>query len=107
MRLWAPASLSAQVERTVRFTDLDVNGHMNNGRYLDWLADLLPSGFHEKHVIRDMTLGYVAEAREADALLQQWQMDEHGHLRLEITRPAGDKNHRIFSADVQFRPDIL
>ncbi len=99
-RSLAPASLGAQVERTVRFTDLDVNGHMNNARYLDWLADLLPGSFHQEHTIHDMTLGYMAEALEEDRLLQQWQMDENGHLRLEITRPDGEKGHRIFSADV-------
>ena len=99
-RSLAPASLGAQVERTVRFTDLDVNGHMNNARYLDWLADLLPGSFHQDHIIRDMTLGYLSEALEQDRLLQQWQMDENGRLRLEITRPGGEKNHRIFSADV-------
>lgn len=99
-RSLAPASLGAQVERTVRFTDLDVNGHMNNARYLDWLADLLPGSFHRDHFIRDMTLGYLSEALEEDRLLQQWQMDENGHLRLEITRPDGEKGHRIFSADV-------
>lgn len=101
-RSLAPASLGAQVERTVRFTDLDVNGHMNNARYLDWLADLLPGSFHQEHTIQDMTLGYMAEALEEDRLLQQWQMDENGHLRLEITRPDGEKGHRIFSADVLY-----
>lgn len=103
----APATLAQQVERTVRFTDLDVNGHMNNGRYLDWLADLLPGSFHQDHVIRDMTLGYVAEAVEGDRLLQHWQMDDDGQLRLEISRPGGEKNHRIFCADVQFGSDFL
>ena len=103
----APASLSAQIARTVRFTDLDGNGHMNNARYLDWMADLLPSSFHADHVIRDMTLGYVAEAREGDGLQQQWQLLEDGRLRLEITRADGEKNSRIFSADIQFGPDIL
>ena len=103
----APATLSAQIGRTVRFTDLDSNGHMNNARYLDWMADLLPSSFHEEHVIRDMTLGYVAEAREGDGLQQQWQILEDGRLRLEITRPEGEKVNRIFSADVQFGLDVL
>ena len=103
----APASLSAQIARTVRFTDLDGNGHMNNARYLDWMADLLPSSFHADHVIRDMTLGYVAEAREGDGLQQQWQLLEDGRLRLEITRADGEKNSRIFSADIQFGTDIL
>ena len=103
----APACLSAQTERTVRFTDLDINGHMNNARYLDWLADLLPGSFHQHHVIRDVTLGYVAEAVEGDRLQQQWELDENGHLRLEITRPGGEKNHRIFCAEVLFGTDIL
>ena len=103
----APACLSAQTERTVRFTDLDVNGHMNNARYLDWLADLLPGSFHQHHVIRDVTLGYVAEAVEGDRLQQQWELDENGHLRLEITRPSGEKNHRIFCAEVLYGTDIL
>ena len=103
----APATLGDRVERTVRFTDLDVNGHMNNARYLDHLADLLPGSFHEHHVIQDMTLGYLAEALEGDVLQQQWQLDENSRLRLEITRPAGEKNNRIFSADVQYGSDFL
>ena len=103
----APATLAAEVQRMVRFTDLDVNGHMNNARYLDWLADLLPGSFHQDNVIRDMTLGYVAEALEGDNLQQQWQLEEDGHLRLEITRPGGEKNHRIFCADVQYGSHIL
>jgi acyl-CoA thioesterase FadM len=103
----SPASLSAEVARQVRFTDLDVNGHMNNARYLDWLADLLPGSFHQTHMIRDMTLGYVSEALEGDELLQQWFLDENARLRLEITRPGGEKNHRIFSADVIFGADVL
>lgn len=103
----APGTLTNTAQRTVYYTELDVNGHMNNARYLDHLADLLPGSFHENHVIRDMTLGYLAEAREGDTLLQQWQLEENGHLRLEITRPGGEKNHRIFSADVQFGADIL
>ena len=102
-----PACLTAEAERFVRFTDLDVNGHMNNARYLDWLADLLPGNFHQDNVIRDMTLGYVAEALEGDNLQQQWQLEEDGHLRLEITRPGGEKNHRIFCADVQYGSHIL
>ena len=52
-------------------------------------------------------LGYVAEAREGDGLQQQWQLLEDGRLRLEITRADGEKNSRIFSADIQFGPDIL
>ena len=98
----SPATLSGCLERTVRFTDLDINGHMNNCRYLDWAADLLPSQFHEAHAIQDFTLGYLSEAREGDSLQIFHQLTQSQQLRLEIQRDSDGKNHRIFCADIRF-----
>ena len=98
----SPVQLSASLSRQVRFTDLDINGHMNNCRYLDWAYDLLPSAFHQDHEIRDFTLGYLSEAREGDTLLLQHAVDENGTLRLEIQRPEEEKQHRIFCAQLQY-----
>lgn len=96
----APLTLACRVQRRVCFTDLDCNGHMNNARYLDWVADLLPSDFHAAHPIRDMTLGYVAEAREGDVLEVSWQAQADGRLELEIQRREGEQTHRIFCARI-------
>ena len=98
----APAVLSGCQERAVRFTDLDLNGHMNNCRYLDWAADLLPSGFHKEHTARDFTLGYLSEAREGDRLTIRHAVTDEHSLRLEITRAEEGKEHRIFCADMQY-----
>ncbi len=97
-----PAALSTCEGRTVRFTDLDINGHMNNCRYLDWAADLLPSQFHEAYTLQDFTLGYLAEAREGDSLQIFHQLTEPDRLRLEIQRCDGNKTHRIFCGDLHF-----
>lgn len=97
-----PVMLADSCSRRVCFTDLDINGHMNNCRYLDWAFDLLPSTFHEGHSLQDITLGYLSEAREGDALQLQHEILEDGSLRLEILRPEGEKLHRIFSADMKF-----
>ena len=59
-----PAILENASSRKVCFTDLDRNGHMNNTRYLDWIADLLPSAFHEAHPVREFTVCYLSEAIE-------------------------------------------
>ena len=93
-----PAELTEGQSRQVRFTDLDINGHMNNCRYLDWAWDLLPSSFHKDRTLRTFTLGYLSEAREEEILLQQLQTEEDGTVKLEISRPEGDKNARIFCA---------
>ena len=39
-------------DRTVCFTDLDRNGHMNNTRCMDWIDDLMPSVFHAGHIVK-------------------------------------------------------
>ena len=98
----APVQLSGVQERAVRFTDLDLNGHMNNCRYLDWAADLLPSDFHKDHTVKDFTLGYLSEAREGDSLRIAHQLLDEGSLRLEILRSAVGKDHRIFAAELHF-----
>ncbi len=97
-----PAVLEQCQQRPVRFTDLDLNGHMNNCRYLDWAADLLPSAFHEAHYIRDFTLSYLSEAREGDGLSLRYALQPDGVLRLQIQREADGQTHQIFGAQLQF-----
>ena len=101
-RSLTPAALSASQTRTVAFTDLDINGHMNNCRYLDWAYDLLPSDFHRQHTIRELTLGYLSEAREDDVLQLGHETSQDGLFRLEIQRRQPDGQHRIFCAEIHY-----
>ena len=61
IELDAPASIPAKVlehtaSRTVGYTELDRNGHMNNTKYLEWISDLLPSSFHASRKPREFTV---------------------------------------------------
>ena len=112
--LATPGSLAAKSfsnthVRRVCFTDLDRNGHMNNTKYLEWLSDLLPSGFHRDHEPREFTVCYHAEARETDALHLSWQVDETGLLQVESWKESPEDNsfHRIFAAQVRYEDHIL
>lgn len=103
--LAVPGSLSPQIlsqhrQRTVCFTDLDRNGHMNNTRYLDWIDDLLPSAFHESHVPAEITVVYLSEAREGQDLRLSWDISGEGCLQVEAHREKTDAQEweRIFSA---------
>ena len=109
-RSLSPRPMAQSRSRTVSFTDLDVNVHMNNTRYLDWIMDLLPSQFHRDHSIKDFTLCYMNEALEGQSLNLNWELDETGALQVEIRRekdePAGDFD-RIFAAKVEFDDGVL
>jgi acyl-ACP thioesterase len=75
---------------------------MNNCRYLDWAADLIPSDFHRDHIPREFTLCYLSEAREGDLLELGYRLDDSGLLQLEIQRPEAAGSHRIFAAQLHF-----
>lgn len=91
--------------RTVMFSELDRNGHMNNTRYLDWIADLLPSAFHEHHTLQEFTICYLSEAREQEEISLQWQLDENGIMQVAAHRTKTDihqSKQQIFTAQALF-----
>ncbi len=107
--LAAPGSMSLkglekQAKRTVRYADLDRNGHMNNTRYLEWVEDLLPSTFHKDHEAREFTICYHTEALEGEQLELSWQVSDRGQLQVDGVRrlPDGETFQRVFTAQVQY-----
>ena len=102
-RTIATRTMERSVGRTVLFSDVDRNGHMNNTKYLDWVQDLLPSAFHEGHSLREMTVCYMTESREGQTLDLGWTLTEDGTMQVDGTR----KGKRIFAALLQFESGIL
>lgn len=59
-----PATLTAQA----RYTDIDVNEHVNSARYVTWLLDSYSPAFHRGHTLRRLELNYVTETKWGDAI---------------------------------------
>lgn len=106
--LKAPAGLPAgsfekTLLRSVCYSDLDVNGHMNNTRYLDWICDLLRAEFHREHPVRAVTVCYMSEALEGQQLQLSWSEGEVLRVDGDLPQTSADAVHtRIFSARVEF-----
>ena len=98
----APGRLRNSRERTVCYTDLDRNGHMNNTRCLDWIDDLLPSEFHSLHRVREFTVCYYAEGKEGQELTLRWDFSETGSLQADSYRREDGKEARVFALRIQY-----
>ena len=90
------------VLRTVGYSLLDRNGHMNNTRYLDWVDDLLSSDFHLAHPVQEFTLCYLNEAREGDAIELSYELSDGPVLTVDAFRQKTGTADRIFSAQILF-----
>ena len=87
--------------RTVAFSELDRNGHMNNTYYLNWAQDLLPSEFHAQHSLRAFNICYLAEGREGQTMDLLWTVSPEGVLSVE-GKTGGEDAHRIFAVTVEY-----
>ena len=65
-------------ERTIRYCDIDYNGHMNNTRYPDMLCDFLPDVFAKR--VLGFTLSYLHEATFGHTLKVGRAKAEGGYL---------------------------
>ena len=98
-----PKPLEGRQQRQVRYTELDVNGHMNNTRYLDWVDDLLPGVFHRDHPAAEFTVCYLSEAVEGEMVELHYALDDGNSLRVDAHRSGGtEKPERVFSAQMIF-----
>ena len=61
------ASEASLVEqRKVRYSDIDLNGHLNNTKYIDYIMDIHDSAFYKKNRIQRFLINYEKELKERE-----------------------------------------
>lgn len=59
----------------VRFYDLDMNGHVNNSKYLDWIFEVMGSEFLMHHIPKKINLKYVKEVKPGGMITSSYSLD--------------------------------
>jgi acyl-ACP thioesterase len=72
------------VEIVPRYSDIDVNGHVNNAVYIDWAIDSIPDDLYDAGDPKELRITYKKECRRGDRVM-------------DICRRSGNK---IFSTFV-------
>ncbi|MBO7573171.1 MAG: hypothetical protein J6T25_00030 [Bacilli bacterium] len=67
-KLSIPEETSFIEKRTIHYSDLDFNSHMNNVRYVELLMDAHDSEFYDSHRLSSLTLNYMKEIKEKEAV---------------------------------------
>ncbi|NUG66778.1 acyl-ACP thioesterase [Lactobacillus mellis] len=69
-------SQSPQIYRT-RFFDIDVNGHVNNSIYLDWMLDSLGKDFLMQHQLQTLDIKYDREVAYGQSVQSFVQLEDN------------------------------
>lgn len=82
--LEAPGEGCATETRAVRTSDIDALGHMNNLRYVDWIADHLELFGVEGRFLRFVRIRHAREVMAGDGVLIRHEADGNGGMRLAM-----------------------
>ena len=88
--------------RTPMYSDFDVNGHVNNTKYIAWLCDALGLEAFDGAYIGDLVAGYEKEIR-GHAPLKLTLAREGDSFSFQIASEAGEKH---FVAGGMLRPEV-
>ncbi len=83
--------------KTIEYCDLDLNGHLNNVRYIEMLLNANPASFYEKHQIKELLIHYESEIHSGETV--QLSADEG---RTYIRGTVGDRI--CFEANLIYEP---
>jgi len=79
----------------VKISDLDINLHTNNVKYLQWLIDAYDLDFVKQHTLHSVEINYLAEAFINDDLMIQTYSDSYGFYNHSIIRSDGKELCRV------------
>ena len=103
-KLKMPGELNGVEQRIMRYSDTDINGHVNNTRYADFACDALRMDkLSSERYLAEMQIGYLNECRAGevlDILSGEYEdgrtyicgNDEEGKTRFEVSMLFRDEN---------------
>ena len=90
-RIPQPGQITSTYTRCPVYSDYDVNGHVNNTRYIGWLCDTLGNDRLNQQYLGDIVIGYEKEIRSDSPLnvALSLQDDRFGFV---ITSQSGERH---------------
>ena len=75
-----------QGEFTARYSDIDINGHLNSIRYIEHILDLFPLDLFRTHRLQRFEIAYVAEGYYGDRLGLYVEESSPGCREVEVRK---------------------
>lgn len=97
LRIPEPERLKLVGRRTVYYSDIDMNGHMNNTNYPDMLASFIPAMHYERFsgkkgaFISNININFISEAPLGDTL-EVYSCEDGGYIYFKTVRGDGKTN---------------
>jgi medium-chain acyl-[acyl-carrier-protein] hydrolase len=91
----------AVYKKSIGYSDIDFNGHINNSKYVDYAMDCFSIENHKKYSMKSMEINYINEAIPGDIVVINKDISALNASLLYIEGIDEIKNHVIFRSQVE------
>ena len=94
--------IDAVETRVPRYSDIDINGHVNNVRYVNWVLDALPIQKLRDCFVTTLQVNYRQEIRPIDVCTLELQQEDMEVLAVG----KSEQGRTFFEARIQFKDRV-
>ena len=73
-------------EYVAKYSDLDINGHVNSIKYIEHILDLFPLDTYKEKTLKRFEIAYVAESYYGDALSFYLEQKDENEYDIEVKK---------------------
>lgn len=88
-------------KKVVGCSDIDMNGHLNNSRYIDYIMDCFSMEDLKSYTPKAIQINYVNEALPGDTILLYREVDPDNPMNIYIEGVNEKENHVIFKCKIR------
>ena len=103
-RIDSPKDIEFKCNFNVRISDLDVNNHVNNVKYTQWVLDSIPLEYHKNAKLTEYEINFVSETRLEDQVQifsNQIRDSERGSLSSYYEGRRESDGKTLFKANIE------
>jgi len=99
-----PTSLTEIVYSSqIRYSDIDLNQHANNAKYIELMLDCFDIEFHKIHTIKSLTVSFNSESKFGDQIQFNKGTESKTHHTYYIDAKNMNTNKMVFQALVDWK----
>ncbi|MDD2431681.1 MAG: thioesterase [Firmicutes bacterium] len=103
-KLSAFGDLKSVYKKVVGYSDIDVNGHLNNTKYVDYIMDCFPIDTHKRYIVKALELNFITEALCGDTIQLLRDISDLDSNLVYIEGTNYETNKEVFRSQIEIEP---
>jgi medium-chain acyl-[acyl-carrier-protein] hydrolase len=84
-KIYPPENLeSEKYQRKIRYSDIDINRHVNNARYVEFIMDSFDNDFYKINILKKITISFISESKMGDEIrVKKFDFENQSYILAE------------------------